>query len=856
VHRNIAFTFNGLRQLGVPETQLALLPKEFQEGMEARAGLLGDVRENHPDHWVLPEWNVDVPPHDVHPERPRVRMSLVDVVVQFTVVEPDGADEWDETHPLYDDVRRFVESARTEGLNVMSRQLMRNRLDPESGRPRDHFGFTDGISQPRPNASGRDGVKLGEILLGYENDRRDPAFADEGGGLDAATLAVRGSLLDNGTFLVLRKLEQHVDRVRPIGTPVLEKMLGRRMDGTPLVPAARAGDLNDFDYTNDPQGRQCPLQAHIRRANPRNGSDTVRVPRILRRGMSYGPSPDDSGGADTADRREGTSRPSGPERGLMFMAYNASIAEQYEVIQRWLTGGNSTGLFSGMRDPITAVPDVPQPGTFRHFADPSGGPPIGRPGMPAAPLVSLRWGTYLFVPSFAAVQQITVNPVVDVRRLAAEQAAAGGAVMARLHTSDEWAAIYEDSTAINSGITEAVSAAIRSRHGGVRRTPYGVIVTSERLVMGVLGNDTVFSVSEYRNRLGHSIGQIYLGLDAGDRYDALSYRANAEIQRVSAEMAFRRAWDETLKALAGVLETTQTPALFSLEKLADQALAQMSKAWFGIPDGQTVLEGGRPVPGDTAPRCPFHTLAPSRYIFSSPNPRPPVAAAGTHLGRHLLAGVKAFVSRYPDRRSRRALAQTAPLSAAVFETIGDDSDAVASNLVGLLEGFLPTVYGTFIKTMHLWIGDESLWRLQQDLCEERDADYVHARRVLQEPLEVAMMKHPVPDLLYRTATRDVDLGGLRVRAGERVVLSIVGATSDLRQQGRTSTAPVFGGYRSAAGHPTHACPGYEMAMGVLLGMVAAVLQSATLFPAPHPFLKLGDPRPFLVKAQTAAALPT
>ena len=47
-----AFTWNGLRALGVDEASLATFPEEFKQGMVARAEMLGDTGENHPDHWV------------------------------------------------------------------------------------------------------------------------------------------------------------------------------------------------------------------------------------------------------------------------------------------------------------------------------------------------------------------------------------------------------------------------------------------------------------------------------------------------------------------------------------------------------------------------------------------------------------------------------------------------------------------------------------------------------------------------------------------------------------------------------------------------------------------------------------
>ena len=48
----LAFTWNGLRALGVPDESLASFPQEFREGMAARADILGDTGANHPDHWV------------------------------------------------------------------------------------------------------------------------------------------------------------------------------------------------------------------------------------------------------------------------------------------------------------------------------------------------------------------------------------------------------------------------------------------------------------------------------------------------------------------------------------------------------------------------------------------------------------------------------------------------------------------------------------------------------------------------------------------------------------------------------------------------------------------------------------
>src|SRR5205814_93694 len=48
----VAFTWNGLRALGVDEAALTTFPEEFRQGMAARAEILGDTGANHPDNWV------------------------------------------------------------------------------------------------------------------------------------------------------------------------------------------------------------------------------------------------------------------------------------------------------------------------------------------------------------------------------------------------------------------------------------------------------------------------------------------------------------------------------------------------------------------------------------------------------------------------------------------------------------------------------------------------------------------------------------------------------------------------------------------------------------------------------------
>jgi deferrochelatase/peroxidase EfeB len=57
---SVSLTFEGLSALGVPEASLASFPLEFQQGMAARAAILGDVDESSPVHWETPLGTRDV----------------------------------------------------------------------------------------------------------------------------------------------------------------------------------------------------------------------------------------------------------------------------------------------------------------------------------------------------------------------------------------------------------------------------------------------------------------------------------------------------------------------------------------------------------------------------------------------------------------------------------------------------------------------------------------------------------------------------------------------------------------------------------------------------------------------------
>jgi Dyp-type peroxidase family len=377
---NIALSHRGLARLGVRKRVLASFPPEFSQGMAARAGQLGDVGRSAPG-----EWEKGLEEDDIH----------ILVMLQ--------APSRDVLHLRLRQLKNRV--ARYPGVRVRGVHRGRLRRSPQ-GWEREHFGFRDGFSQPAiRGAPGRcdpgQGVPIpaldggwrplapGEFVLGYR---------DEDGVLPEAPLP---PFTRNGTFMVYRKLEQDVLAFRKLVERVADKhfegnrklvrakLAGRWPDGTPLMlhPFVDEGSgarevLNDFRYGDDPQGRACPLGAHVRRANPRDGlpggAPRTRRHRIIRRGIPYGP-----------DRGR---------RGLLFVCFNASIVRQFEVVNGWLNDGDAFGL--GPEPDLLAGARRRK----RVLMTVQGDPPVVFESR--KPLVYTRGGEYLFLPALSSLDAL------------------------------------------------------------------------------------------------------------------------------------------------------------------------------------------------------------------------------------------------------------------------------------------------------------------------------------------------------------------------------------------------------------------------------------------------------------------
>jgi Dyp-type peroxidase family len=270
------------------------------------AALLGDVDRSDPRTWAI--GRPDGPPVDALLTLAADDQRILDEAVQREVRE--AADAGLRVLP----VKGGGESGEQRG------EVLRN----SANKPVEHFGFTDGISQPGVRGfhdpehlrTGSPVIAAGEFILGCAGERTPLTWAPR----PTPTPWMRG-----GSFQVFRRLRQDVagwwERMGQ-SEDAAARALGRRLNGTPLAPGVDEEKPNDFDYRDDADGTHTPLHAHIRKVNPRD--DSVfrdRSRKMLRRGVPFGP-------------RFDRANPDGRERGLIFNSYLTSIENQFEFLQR------------------------------------------------------------------------------------------------------------------------------------------------------------------------------------------------------------------------------------------------------------------------------------------------------------------------------------------------------------------------------------------------------------------------------------------------------------------------------------------------------------------------------------------
>ena len=281
----------------------------------------------------------------------------------------------------------------------------------------EHFGYVDGRSQP--------------LMLVEDIDKEartagvarwDPQF-----NIDAALvkdLPGSADAISFGSYFIFRKLEQDVHGFKLREEVLADKLglkgeereragalvVGRFEDGTPVTLSDEAKGLNppnDFDYTGD-AGTRCPFQAHIRKVNPRGGGPGGAVDErthiMPRRGIPYEDTPrlvHPSGlpAAETLAEFKHDVAPLLPKKGvgLLFMAYNVSLARQFVFTQAsWADNPGFQAPNTGI-DPIIGQGVVAGPGPqwSKDWDDPAS----ATQAFDFHGFVTMRGGEYFFAPS-------------------------------------------------------------------------------------------------------------------------------------------------------------------------------------------------------------------------------------------------------------------------------------------------------------------------------------------------------------------------------------------------------------------------------------------------------------------------
>jgi len=452
---NIAFTYQGLKHLDIPDDTLHGFPDEFAMGMKARRDIIGDTGPNHFKFWDK-IWN----------DREDEFSQNVHLLIGINAKE-EG--------PLEAAYRQICGIlAATGGVTQLNGHRGANGAEDlpyqsavAGDSDREHFGYADGIStsyfegcreNPRyvvgggkptgldpATAAGWAPLAAGEFVLGH---------ADESGAYPEAPGPPLFSR--NGTYMVYRKLHQNVATFRTFvetegnkfgGVEAFAaKLSGRWRNGAPLatfpteqganefvleldtlLDKSRQGQASDaeksrlaelrlkltaYDYSNDTDGAKCPFGAHTRRTNPRSAlqfgeNKPFDTPgalsnrrRILRRGLPYGESPENTTDAD--------------EHGVIMMIVNADLSRQFEFVQeQWINYGNDFRL-SNDQDALLGNNGFNENGRGKGRMMIEGDavaqkPPYFCSGIPT--MVETRGGDYFFVPSMTCLRMIAMGIV-------------------------------------------------------------------------------------------------------------------------------------------------------------------------------------------------------------------------------------------------------------------------------------------------------------------------------------------------------------------------------------------------------------------------------------------------------------
>jgi Dyp-type peroxidase family len=270
------------------------------------------------------------------------------------------------------------------------------------GQGIEHFGYVDGRSQP--------------LMLKSELQKELRTVYDPKSPLGQFLISDPLNTNAHGSFFVFRKLEQNVAGFKQAETDLAinklklvgadderagAQVVGRFEDGTPLtvLGAANGGPVvNDFDYSADTGGK-CPVQAHIRKSNPRGtsgkGLTFDKSVQMARRGITYGQRLQDPVSKEFIDKpNDGV--------GLLFMSYQASIEKQFHFMQtHWVNNEDFPKVGVGI-DPVIGQGASTLPQTW----PPTYGSTVGSVPSLFKGFVTLKGGEYFYAPSLSGLKAL------------------------------------------------------------------------------------------------------------------------------------------------------------------------------------------------------------------------------------------------------------------------------------------------------------------------------------------------------------------------------------------------------------------------------------------------------------------
>lgn len=304
-------------------------------------------------------------------------------------------------------------------LDGVSQPGIRGRV---SDAPNDFLTPRQNPENRNQGKPGQDVLWPGEFVFGYEGQDENAQKLEDSKG---EVVSAGPGWADDGSFLVFRRLRQDVYKFHKFLSQtgadlnadprkVSAKLVGRWPSGAPTVrtpeadtPSMGEDDCanNDFEFNEgqeapvkevsrreddckdnfplaqfpkndvvepfkDATGLRCPFIAHIRKTYPRNDKTpggggpgpeeidrsevTTQTHRLLRRGIAYGPvSP------STPDNPQPD--PDFVDRGLLFLAYQTSIQDQFEFVTRFWSNNPtfSTEAATGHECKINGIPELP-----------------------------------------------------------------------------------------------------------------------------------------------------------------------------------------------------------------------------------------------------------------------------------------------------------------------------------------------------------------------------------------------------------------------------------------------------------------------------------------------------------------